>query len=136
VVIDANVVFPGLYNPQGVPGQVLRAGVEGQCELLLTPAILDEIARNIVRKRPDLGPGFTRLVSEGAFVVVREAEPRGIARWQRNGLAEDSHVVAAAVAAAADFVCTGDAGIHTKMASFTGAIRTITPRELLNLLTL
>jgi predicted nucleic acid-binding protein len=129
-------VFSGLYNPAGVPGQVLRHGIEGKCELLLTAAILDEIVRNIVRKKPELSAGFTRLVSEGAFVVVPEASARSVTHWHELGLAEDAHVIAAAAAADADYICTGDTGIHAKLPSLTSSPKPVTPRQLLELLTL
>ena len=44
-VLDANVLVSAILNAQGTPGRVLDAWREDRFQLLISPAILEEIAR-------------------------------------------------------------------------------------------
>ena len=44
-VLDANVFISGILNTHGAPGQVLDAWRAEQFQLLISPAILDELER-------------------------------------------------------------------------------------------
>lgn len=42
-VLDTNVIVSGIVIPDGAPGKVLRAGLAGQYQLLISRQILEEI---------------------------------------------------------------------------------------------
>jgi uncharacterized protein len=44
-VLDPNVIISGLLSPEGSPASVLRAWEQGQFELVVSGALLDELAR-------------------------------------------------------------------------------------------
>ena len=44
-VLDTNVLISGLLTPTGVPAQLLRAWRTGAFDLIVSPALLDELER-------------------------------------------------------------------------------------------
>ena len=111
LVLDTNVVVAGLlWN--GPPRRLIEWAVEGEkLELFSSPVLLDELAHTLGY------PKFTTRIagfatSVGALVaqyaalvslVVPASVPRVVA-----GDADDDHVIAAAVAARAELIVTGD----------------------------
>lgn len=44
-VLDPNVIVSALLSPTGAPARVLRAWIDGAYELIVSPALLDELER-------------------------------------------------------------------------------------------
>jgi hypothetical protein len=112
VVLDANIVASALIRPAGPPGRILGLLFgEGAFELVLSPAIVDELRRVLryprVRKRLTLSEveldGFllglellaVPVAGESTLAVVR-ADP------------DDDKYLAAAVEGLAEVVVSGD----------------------------
>ena len=66
-VLDPNVIISGLLSPAGSPAGVLRAWEQGQFELVVSKALLDELARALSY------PKLRRRVSE--------KDANAVARW-------------------------------------------------------
>lgn len=111
LVLDTNVVVAGLlWN--GPPRRLIEWAIEGEkLELFSSPVLLDELAHTLgYAKFSTRIAGFA--TSVGALVaqyaalvslVVPASVPRVVA-----GDADDDHVIAAAVAARAELIVTGD----------------------------
>jgi putative PIN family toxin of toxin-antitoxin system len=66
-VLDPNVVISGLLSPRGAPAAVLEAVGRGEFELVVSPALLDELARALAY------PKLRRHISE--------QEAAGVVHW-------------------------------------------------------
>ena len=133
LVLDTNVVVAGLlWN--GPPRRLIEWAVEGEkLELFSSPVLLDELAHTLgYAKFSTRIQGFA--TSVGALVaqyaalvslVVPASVPRVVA-----GDADDDHVIAAAVAARAVLIVTGDRKHLLPIGSHQG-IAIVTAREVL-----
>lgn len=50
VVLDANVILSGFLLPESNPGKILRLAAEGRLTLVLSPDILAEVHRVLLKK--------------------------------------------------------------------------------------
>jgi putative PIN family toxin of toxin-antitoxin system len=137
VVLDANVVISALITPQGAMAQVLDFWKQGVYELVLSPAILDEIARVAhyprIQGRYRLDDAeideFIRLLGEEAMLIQPSFRVQAVAEDP-----DDDRYVECALAAGADLIVTGDAHL-LKLGDYQG-IRMTKPGDFLLLLRL
>ncbi len=45
VVLDTNILISGIGRPEGAPGQIVSAWLEGKFDLVVSEALLDEFRR-------------------------------------------------------------------------------------------
>jgi uncharacterized protein len=108
-VIDSNVLISARLSPRGSPGRLLAAWLDGRFELIVSQALLAELAGVLAR------PKFRRWLSiedADAFVqmltitatVLDDPPP------QHHGLRDphDSYLVTLARSAKADYLVSGD----------------------------
>ena len=115
LVLDTNIVVSGLIWG-GVPRQLLDLGVDSQVTLFTSSVLLDELADVLGRGK------FTAMLASQqitpAFLMQRYGmlaklvRPEPIARTVPND-ADDDAVLAAALAAQADIIATGDSSLLT-----------------------
>lgn len=134
-VLDANVYVSALLQPNGPPGQIVeRFLAEGAFEMILSPAIVDEVLRAVdypkIRKtiRGTIQPAawFEDLVVL-ADLVEGDAVASGVCTDR-----DDDKYLAAAVEGRADFVVTGDQSFLAVQTY--EHVRIVTPRAFLDLL--
>jgi len=109
-VLDTNVVVSALIWG-GIPFALLEAATEGHIDLVTSPALLAELAE--VLNRPHLSTRLQRVrgsVQEAlgfyaAFTV--SVTPASVPRTVPDD-PDDDHVIAAAMAASADIIASGD----------------------------
>jgi putative PIN family toxin of toxin-antitoxin system len=108
-VLDPGVLVSARIAPQGAPGALLVAWLAGEFELIVCPALLDELGRVLIR------PKFRRYLSEKqAEVFVAQlakhaemaADPEVAAGLTRDP--DDDYLVALARTAGADVLVSGD----------------------------
>jgi hypothetical protein len=109
VVVDTNVWVSGLIRPDGVPGAVLEAARIGLIEPIASWALADELVD--VLRRPSIRRyGVTEGDIEELLTVIGPLLPDvDVTVEVRDPV--DASVVAAAVAALADAIVTGDRDI-------------------------
>jgi uncharacterized protein len=131
LVLDTNIVVAGLlWN--GPPRQLLEAAIAGEVELYSSPVLLDELAHTLgyskFDKRIDgFGTTIATLVAQYT-ALVSLVMPSSVPRVVAND-ADDDHVIAAAVAARAALIVTGDRKHLLPIGSHQG-IAIVTAREI------
>jgi predicted nucleic acid-binding protein len=134
VFFDTNVIFSAIYSRSGPPGRLLR-GEAIWLQPVISDRVLDELTRNLARKAPHHLASLQKLVTGVAFEVVAHPPSSEVEPWLRAGLNQDAAIVAAALSAEVDFLCTGDRGIHARASLCAEAgLKLIRPADLLQLL--
>lgn len=110
LVLDTNVVVAGLlWN--GPPRRLLQAAIDAEVELFSSAVLLDELAHTLgypkfTKRIESFGTSIAALVAQYTALVSLVA-PASVPRVVVND-ADDDHVIAAAVAARAELIVTGD----------------------------
>ena len=111
LVLDTNVAVAGLLW-SGPPRRLIELAFEGEAvELFSTPALLDELRRTLGYRKfaariERFGASVPALVDQYAAIVsiiIPAAVPRVVIAD-----ADDDHVIAAAIAAKAELIVSGD----------------------------
>jgi putative PIN family toxin of toxin-antitoxin system len=136
IVLDTNVTVSALIWG-GTPYRLLQGAADGDLVLYTSPTLLDELravlarehlASRLQEQRSSVEQAIT-LYSALAIGVSPTATPRVV-----PGDADDDHVIATAVAAAADFLVTGDRHLLT-IGQHQG-VRIVTPADAVRLISL
>ncbi len=134
VFLDANVISAAAHWPQGRARALFRLASAGRCELVASPHVILEARRNLGLKSPrgaEVLEGLLKDIEEspeGGPRLMRMATDRGLA-------ANDAPILAAAVAAGADLLVTGDRTHFGHLfGSEVGGVRVVSPAEALALL--
>lgn len=110
LVLDTNVVVSGLlWN--GPPRRLLQAAIDGEVDLFTSAVLLDELAHTLgytkfTKRVESFGTSIAALAAQYA-ALVNPVAPASVLRVAAND-ADDDHVIAAAVAARAELIVTGD----------------------------
>ena len=109
VVIDSNVLISARLSPNGTPGRLLAAWLDGRFELIVSPTLLTELAG--VLERPKFRRWLTvgetralvRTLSTSATLI--DDPPR-----EHHGLRDpdDAYLLTLARSAKADYLVSGD----------------------------
>ena len=110
LVLDTNIVVAGLlWN--GLPRRLLQAAIAGEVDLFSSALLLDELAHALgyskfTKRIERFGTSIAALAAQYTALVSLVA-PASVPRVVVND-ADDDHVIAAAVAARAELIVTGD----------------------------
>ncbi|MEX0781672.1 MAG: putative toxin-antitoxin system toxin component, PIN family [Dehalococcoidia bacterium] len=109
-MVDANVFVSGALVLEGPPSQVVDAWLAGDFEIVISPALLAELADVLGRvriarriRRPGGAAQLLRRLNVGAIMVTPLEELAVVSRDP-----DDNRVIEAAVAGAVDFIVSGD----------------------------
>ncbi len=107
VFLDANVLFTAACSAGGLSALIIEIGAAGRLTLLTSPLAVNEAQRNLEAKRPSALPAFERNLVH--VQIVREPAPVDVDRLTPAELAaKDRPILAAAIAARATHLVTGD----------------------------
>ncbi|MFO1431533.1 MAG: PIN domain-containing protein [Candidatus Competibacteraceae bacterium] len=105
--VDANVIFFAAHNPQGNTRALFRLATTGGIMLVASRYAIEEATRNISLKFPEFGLELESLLA--CLIVVPEPAATVVSVATNSGLPEkDVPILAAAIAARADLLVTGD----------------------------
>jgi putative PIN family toxin of toxin-antitoxin system len=130
VVLDSNVYFSAFTHPQGPPFRIWQNAVNRSFTLLVSPAILREVAgvlREVVHWRETDIVAHLKLVAKVAEIVSPRISLRVIADDP-----DDDRILECALAGKADLVVSGDRHLR-KLKSFRG-IGIVQPSDFLRTL--
>jgi putative PIN family toxin of toxin-antitoxin system len=111
-VLDPGVLIAAVVAPRGVCGQLLRRWLDGECELVVSPALLDELEEVLLRRRfrrylsEEEVRQFVHLVAATAELIADPASHPGLTRDP-----DDDYLVALACATSVDALVSGDADL-------------------------
>jgi putative PIN family toxin of toxin-antitoxin system len=108
VFLDSNVIFSGLYSPEGAPGIILEHFVKGSIGVVVSQQVLEEVVRTVRAKLPDALPTLRRLLVSIPPEVIADPEREEIERWVKKLPLGDAAILAAATGAQPDYFITGD----------------------------
>ena len=134
LVLDTNIVVAG-FLWRGPPRQLIELVIEGAAiELFSSPVLIDELAHTLgyakfTARMESLATSAQLLVSQYA-AMVSLVFPTSVPRVAIDD-ANDDHVIAAAVAARAELIVTGDRKHLLPIGSHQG-IAIVTAREVLD----
>jgi putative PIN family toxin of toxin-antitoxin system len=117
VVLDTNVYFSAFYSTRGVPCELWRRAVQREYTLLVSPAIVQELASVL---RVDLKWPEADIIAQLKLVVrvASVVEPK-IRLHVIPADPDDDRIVECAVAGNADLIVSGDRHL-TKLKAFEG----------------
>ena len=104
--LDANVLFTAAISPEGASRALARLGRQERCVLSSSRFAIDEAVRHVVAKRAGDASGLHGIV--GIVEVVAEPGPRTLEWAAEHVASKDAPTLAAAAAARADVLVTGD----------------------------
>lgn len=133
LVLDTNIVVAGLLW-SGPPQRLLEAAIAGEVELYSSAVLLDELAHTLgypkfAGRIASFGTSMAALVVQYTALVSLVA-PASVPRVVVND-ADDDHVIAAAVAARAELIVTGDRK-HLLLIGSHQRIAIVTAREVVD----
>lgn len=106
-VVDTNVLISALLFPGGAPDRVLRAALRGHYDLVLSPFIIQELARVLERKFGYTGEeakAVAEFIENSASVIVAPSAVPEIITSKKA----DNEILACALEAGADYLVTGN----------------------------
>ena len=132
VFLDTNVLFSGLHTPGGNPHRILEAATVGGIQAVVSTGVLVELVRNMKRKVPSRLADLERFLTSTPLEVVPEPPAHDTEPWLQVGLGTDAPIVAAAVLAEVDYLCTGDRRLldNSSLVERAG-LRVVAPGELM-----
>lgn len=132
---DSSVLISAFLISASLPGRVLRAGITDRFQLVVSTPILAEVTRVLATKSGLRRYGYTEADRIGfvrdlvAVAEVVETAPE-IPPTCRDP--NDDHVLAAAMAAGADYIVTGDRDL-LEIVRFR-EVEIVSPRQFLEIL--
>lgn len=132
-VLDPGVLISAVISPRAAPAALVRVWRANRFELVVSPALLDELMTVLLRSK------FRRYLTEDqASSLVIELETAGTKtddpddRPAVTADPDDDYLVALAIAAQADALISGDRHLTALVKP---AVPVLTPRAFLNQLT-
>lgn len=108
VFLDSNVVFSGLYSPEGAPGVILSHFIRGAISVVVSQQVLEEVIRTIKEKLPEALPALRKLLLSTPPEIRADPGMKEIQRWTGKLPLGDASILASAVATKPDYFITGD----------------------------
>ena len=109
LVLDPGVLIAGVIAPRGLCAQLLRRWLGGECELVVSPALLAELEEVLLRPKfrryldEEEARDFVQLVAATAQLVPDPPAQAGLTRDP-----DDDYLIALACAAGVDALVSGD----------------------------
>ena len=105
--LDANILFSAVHSPKGGARELIKLSDAGHCELITSQHAIVEAGRNLALKSSPPPEAVDHVLK--SVHRVSDAGPSVVAWAARLGLPEnDAPILAAAAAAGADLLVTGD----------------------------
>jgi len=135
VFLDSNVVFSGLYSPEGAPGVILEHFVKGSIRVALSQQVLEEVVRTVRAKLPGALPALRELLLSIPPEVVADPGAQDMKPWLKRLPLGDAAVLTAAIVAQPDYFVTGDKHfIKDQSIAREAGLRIVSPADFLRLL--
>jgi predicted nucleic acid-binding protein len=108
VFLDSSILIAAAISATGSARDLLRFGLIGLVELAVSSLVLQETQRNLARKAPETLPLYTQSFLPALAPRCIEPPPALVRRVAQAIVAKDAPIVAAAVAAGANYLVSYD----------------------------
>jgi predicted nucleic acid-binding protein len=108
VFLDSSSLIAGIASSKGAAREILRLAEIGLVELVVSRQVVVEADRNITAKLPECLDDFRNYLETLAPVLVADPSQREIQRSSSLIPPHDAPILAAAIAAQADYLVTWD----------------------------
>lgn len=135
VVMDTNVIVSAALSQEGNPALIMRMFLLGELKNNITPEIIAEVRE--VLERPKITKKTSLIEREFILKAIEEFSEKinpGLTFDEVKEDPDDNKILECAVAAAADFIISGD-GHLLKRIEFRG-IKIVSPAEFVKILNL
>ena len=95
VFLDSSVFFAAAYSATGSARDLVLAAIRGQVSLVLSPYVIDETERNLLRRAPHAHPNVL-IVRDNVPYQLSDPPQHLIADTARIVVAKDAPIIAAA----------------------------------------
>lgn len=134
VFLDSNVIFSGLYSPEGPPGIILQHFVEGSLTVVVSQQVLEEVIRTVQAKLPQALPALRRLLVNSPPEVIADPPLPEVQPWTKRMSAGDAAILTAAIKAQPDYLVTGDNHFVNPVIAEEAGLRIARPADFLQFL--
>ncbi|MDP2718479.1 MAG: putative toxin-antitoxin system toxin component, PIN family [Dehalococcoidia bacterium] len=132
VFLDTNVIFSGLYSPEGAPGIILGHFVKASISVIVSQQVLEEVVRTVKEKLPEALPALRKLLVNTPPEVVTDPKLQYIERWAMKLNPGDAAILSAALSAQPDYFITGNRHfIDNQDIAEEAELRIVTPAQFL-----
>ncbi len=108
VFLDSSALIAGIASSKGAAREILRLAEIGLIEIIVSRQVVVEVDRNITAKLPECLDDFRNYLQTLAPVLTADPSQRDILRYSSLIQPHDAPILAAAVAAQADYLVTWD----------------------------
>lgn len=124
---DSNVLFSAFYNPNSVPGELLRQHVQDVLSIVVSSLVLREVARSLRRKQASRFPELDAFLRNTPPEIVAAPSAAAIRAVEHCINAKDAPILAAAIASGADCIVSGNTHHFNQQAAECAGIAIFTP---------
>jgi predicted nucleic acid-binding protein len=107
VFLDASVLFSAAYSQTGASREIIRLGIQGEIQLVISDLVCNEALANLQNKAPAAVQSLSVFLKLVPFKVVRPSKEDVLAAMKYTEF-KDAPVVAAAKCAEANYLISLD----------------------------
>jgi len=105
--LDASVLFSAAYSKTGASREIIRLGIQGEIQLVISDLVCNEALLNLKKKAPEVAPNLLTLFSVAPFRMVHPSKKEVLAAMEYTEF-KDAPVVAAALCAKVKYMVSLD----------------------------
>lgn len=107
VFLDASMLFSAAYSQTGASREIIRLGIQGEIQLLISDLVCKEAYVNLQNKAPEAVQKLSEFLRHVPFEVVKPSKEEVLAAMKYTEF-KDAPVVAAAKHAGVDYLISLD----------------------------
>lgn len=125
-----------MYSASGMARDLIRLGLQGQVQLIVSPDVLEETIRNLTRKAPEKVEAYQSLLELLQLEITADPAVELVKSVETYVVAKDAPIVAAAIQAAPDYLVTYDRKhlIEPPEVSQQSSLTIVTPAEVVRVI--
>jgi predicted nucleic acid-binding protein len=108
VFADTSALFAAMLSPRGAMSELIRIGIRGELQIVVSADVLTELERNLRNKAPASLPLIENLVDDYLFELAPPLSKEEVHQAEAYVVAKDAYIVAAAIKARVDYLATFD----------------------------
>lgn len=129
VFLDTNVVVSGLYSQVGAPASILRLGLAGKVQIVISQLVADEAVAAAADKLPSVLADLHHWLHSGDLEFAPDPSLKAVETIRPPVNWDDAPIVAAALNADVQYFVTGDRRLLAELKGMNLPFAALTPRQ-------